>query len=104
MAWIVLLISGALEAVWATALGKSEGFTRPVPSVVFVLGLALSMTGLAFALRTLPVGTGYAVWVGVGAVLTATYAMLFDGESASPLKLLLLTGIVVCVAGLKLTH
>ncbi|MPY49857.1 DMT family transporter [Streptomyces acidicola] len=104
MAWIILVVSGALEAVWATALGKSEGFTRPVPSVVFVLGLVLSMAGLAFALRTVPVGTGYAVWVGIGAVLTATYAMLFDGESAGLLKLLLLAGIVGCVAGLKLTH
>ncbi|MER6014033.1 DMT family transporter [Streptomyces bluensis] len=104
MAWIILVVSGVLEAVWATALGKSEGFTRPVPSVVFVLGLVLSMAGLAFALRTVPVGTGYAVWVGIGAVLTATYAMLFDGESASPLNLLLLAGIVGCVAGLKLTH
>lgn len=104
MAWIILVVSGVLEAVWATALGKSEGFTRPLPSVVFVLGLVLSMTGLAFALRTVPVGTGYAVWVGIGAVLTATYAMLFDGESAGLLKLLLLAGIVGCVAGLKLTH
>ncbi|MEU9393852.1 multidrug efflux SMR transporter [Streptomyces sp. NPDC048324] len=104
MAWIVLVMSGVLEAVWATALGKSEGFTRPLPSAVFGLGLVLSMSGLAFALRTVPVGTGYAVWVGIGAVLTATYAMLVDGESASPLKLVLLAGIVGCVAGLKLTH
>ncbi|GAB3982546.1 multidrug efflux SMR transporter [Actinoallomurus acanthiterrae] len=104
MAWIILVVSGMLEAVWATALGKSEGLTRPVPSIVFGLGLVLSMTGLAFALRTVPVGTGYAVWVGIGAVLTVTYAMLFDGEFAGPLKLLLLAGIVGCVAGLKLTH
>ncbi len=104
MAWIILVLSGVLEAVWATALGKSEGFSRPLPSVVFVLGLVLSMTGLSFALRTVPVGTGYAVWVGIGAVLTATYAMLFNGEPASPLKVLLLAGIVGCVAGLKLTH
>ncbi|WP_046494743.1 DMT family transporter [Streptomyces odonnellii] len=104
MAWIVLVMSGVLEAVWATALGKSEGFTRPLPSVVFGVGLVLSMTGLAFALRTVPVGTGYAVWVGIGAVLTATYAMLFEGESAGPLKLMLLAGILGCVAGLKLTH
>ncbi|MEU2283512.1 multidrug efflux SMR transporter [Streptomyces sp. NPDC013178] len=104
MAWIILVLSGVLEAVWATALGKSEGFTRPVPSIVFGLGLVLSMAGLAFALRTVPVATGYAVWVGIGAVLTATYAMLFEGESAGLLKLVLLAGIVGCVAGLKLTH
>ncbi|OEV12287.1 DMT family transporter [Streptomyces nanshensis] len=104
MAWIVLVLSGVLEAVWATALAKSEGFQRLWPSTVFALALLLSMAGLSYALRTVPVGTGYAVWVGIGAALTATYAMLFGGESAGVLKLLLLAGIVGCVAGLKLTH
>ncbi|MBV1950001.1 multidrug efflux SMR transporter [Streptomyces sp. BV129] len=104
MGWIALVLSGMLEAVWATALGKSEGFSRPLPSVIFVLGLLLSMTGLAFALRTVPVSTGYAVWVGIGAALTAAYAMLFDGEPASTVKILLLLGLIACVAGLKLTH
>ncbi|MFD5316917.1 DMT family transporter [Streptomyces sp. NPDC127098] len=104
MAWILLVISGVLEAVWATALGKSEGFSKPVPTVVFAVGLVLSMTGLALALRTLPVGTGYAVWVGIGAVLTAGYGMAFEGEPASLLKVALLAGIVGCVVGLKLAH
>ncbi|KUN72725.1 ligand-binding protein SH3 [Streptomyces canus] len=104
MAWIVLVISGVLEAVWATALGKSEGFSRPVPTTVFVVGLVLSMIGLAYALHSVPVGTGYAVWVGIGAVLTATYAMAFDGEPVNLMKVLLLTGIIGCVAGLKLAH
>jgi quaternary ammonium compound-resistance protein SugE len=104
MAWIVLVLSGALEAVWATALGKSEGFSRLLPTGVFAVGLVLSMTGLSYALRTLPVGTGYAVWVGIGAVLTAAYAMVFGGEPAGVLKVLLLAGIVGCVAGLKLAH
>ncbi|ADI03982.1 multidrug-transport integral membrane protein Mmr-like protein [Streptomyces bingchenggensis BCW-1] len=104
MAWVVLVISGVLEAVWATALSKSEGFSRPLPTVVFGIGLVLSMAGLSFALRTVDVGTGYAVWVGIGAVLTATYAMVFGGESVGWLKLLLLLGIVGCVAGLKLAH
>ncbi|MBB5934295.1 DMT family transporter [Streptomyces zagrosensis] len=104
MAWIVLLVSGVLEAVWATALGKSEGFSRLAPSLVFAIGLFLSMAGLAFALRTLPVGTGYAVWVGVGAALTAGYAMAVGDESVSLAKLLLLVGIVGCVAGLKVLH
>ncbi|MFD8380029.1 DMT family transporter [Streptomyces sp. NPDC059679] len=104
MAWVVLVISGVLEAVWATALSKSEGLSRPLPTVVFGIGLVLSMAGLSFALRTVHVGTGYAVWVGLGAVLTATYAMVFGGEPAGWLKLLLLLGIVGCVAGLKLAH
>ncbi|MFD8672559.1 DMT family transporter [Streptomyces seoulensis] len=104
MGWIALVVSGMLEAVWATALGKSQGFSRPLPSVVFALALLLSMTGLAFALRTVPVSTGYAVWVGIGAALTAAYAMLFDGEPVSTVKILLLLGLIACVAGLKLTH
>lgn len=104
MAWVVLVLAGMLEAVWATALGKSEGFTRLVPTLVFLAGLVLSMGGLAYALRTVPVGTGYAVWVGIGAALTAAYAMLFEGEPASVVKVLLLLGIVGCVAGLKAVH
>jgi quaternary ammonium compound-resistance protein SugE len=104
MAWLVLVVSGALEAVWATALGKSEGFTKLVPTVVFFVALALSMGGLAFAMRELPVGTSYAVWVGIGAVLTVAYAMAFDGEPASVLKIVFLAGIIACVLGLKLTH
>ena len=71
MSWIVLVLSGVLEAVWATALGRSEGFTRLAPTVVFLVALAASMVGLAYAMRGLPVGTAYAVWVGIGAALTA---------------------------------
>lgn len=102
MAWIILFVSGALEAVWATALGRTEGFTRLMPSLVFAVALVASMGGLAYALRTIPVGTGYAVWVGIGASLTAAYAMAFGGEAASVAKLLFLAGIVGCVIGLKL--
>ena len=70
MAWLILVVSGVLEAVWATALSKTEGFTRLVPSVVFLVALAFSMVGLAIAMRSLPPGTSYAIWVGIGAVLT----------------------------------
>ena len=69
MAWIVLVISGLFEAVWATALGKSDGFSKMSPTIVFVLGLIVSMAGLAYAMRTLPIGTSYAIWVGIGAAL-----------------------------------
>src|SRR5688500_13376987 len=65
MAWLVLVLSGVLEVVWAVALGKSEGFSRVTPTLVFVVGIVLSMTGLAYALRSIPTGTGYAVWVGI---------------------------------------
>jgi quaternary ammonium compound-resistance protein SugE len=102
MSWLVLVLSGALEAVWATALDRSQGFSRLGPSIVFVVALVLSMAGLAYAMRDLPVGTSYAVWVGIGAVLTVAYAMLTGAESASVVKILLLGGIVGCVVGLKL--
>lgn len=104
MAWIVLVVSGVLEAVWATALGRSEGFSRLTPSVVFGVGLVLSMAGLAYALREIPVGTGYAVWVGIGAVLTVAYAMVSGDEPVTALRIVLLAGIVGCVVGLKLVH
>lgn len=104
MSWLVLVLSGVLEAVWATALGRSNGFTRLGPSLVFVAASLLSFAGLSFAMRELPVGTAYAVWVGIGAVLTVAIAMATGDEAVSPVKLLLLGGIVACVAGLKLTH
>ena len=102
--WLVLIISGVLEAVWATALGRSEGFTRLIPSVVFAVSLAASMAGLAYAMRGLPIGTAYAVWVSIGAALTAGYAMWSGQEPVSVIRVLLLAGIVGCVVGLKLTH
>ncbi|MDF8265398.1 DMT family transporter [Luteipulveratus flavus] len=104
MAWLVLVISGVLEAVWAVALGRSEGFSRPLPTVVFLLALAASMGGLAYALRTLPIGTSYAVWVGIGAALTVAYGMATGEESVSILKVLLICGLIGCVIGLKLAH
>jgi quaternary ammonium compound-resistance protein SugE len=104
MAWTILVLSGGLEAVWATALGRSDGLSRPGPTIVFLLALVLSMVGLAFALRDIEVGTGYAVWVGIGASLTAGYAMATGDEPTSALRILLLAGIVGCVVGLKLTH
>ena len=102
MSSIILIISGALEAVWATALGKSEVFTKLVPTIVFGVGLVASMGGLAFALREIPTGTGYAIWVGVGAALTVGYAMVTGAESASIIKVLLLLGLVGCIVVLKL--
>ncbi|RMI04890.1 DMT family transporter [Cellulomonas triticagri] len=104
MSWIVLVLSGVLEAVWATALGKSEGFSRLVPSVVFAVALIASMGGLAYAMRDLPVGTAYAVWVGIGAVLTVVYAMTTGTEPVSLLKIVFLTMIVGGVVGLKSVH
>ena len=102
VAWLVLVASGILEAVWATALSRSDGFSRLLPSVVFFVALTFSMSGLAFAMRSLPAGTSYAVWVGVGAVLTVGYAILTGDETSSPVKLMLIAGVVGCIVGLKM--
>jgi quaternary ammonium compound-resistance protein SugE len=104
MSWFVLVLSGVFEAVWATALGKTQGFTRLAPSVVFLVGIVASMAGLAYAMRTLPVGTAYAVWVGIGAALTVAYAMATGEEPASPLKIVFLIMIIGGVIGLKASH
>ncbi|MGY2744862.1 DMT family transporter [Pseudarthrobacter sp. O4] len=100
--WLFLLASAVLEAVWATALGLSDGFSRPLPTVVFAVTATLSMVGLGLAVKRIPLGTAYAVWVGIGAALTVGWAMASGVEPASPLKLLFMAGIVGCAAALKL--
>lgn len=102
MSWVILVVSGVLEAVWATALGKSEGFTKLWPSVVFGVALVASMGGLAWAMRDISTGTAYAVWVGIGASLTVAWAMITGDEDFSLVKTLLILGLVACVVGLKL--
>lgn len=102
MPWIILLVSAVFEAVWATALGRSDGFTEPVATAVFIVALAISMAGLGVAVRSIPIGTGYAIWTGVGAALTVTWAMANGAEAFSPIKALLIIGIIGSVVGLKL--
>jgi quaternary ammonium compound-resistance protein SugE len=101
VAWLVLVVSGVLETVWAAALSASHGFSRLLPSVVFAIALVLSMAGLAYALREIPVGTGYAVWVGIGAFGTAVVGMVALGEPATAGRLVCLVLIVAGVVGLK---
>lgn len=102
MNWVVLVCSGVMESVWAIALDRSQGFSQLVPTIVFVVALAASMFGLSWATRSIPMGTGYAVWVGIGAALTAAYGMIAGGESFSIAKVLLLVALMACVIGLKL--
>lgn len=107
MAWLVLALSGILEAVWATALGRSRGLTRLVPTLGFAVSLVASMAGLAclaYAMRTLPIGISYAVWVGIGAALTVAVGMATGTEPNSMAKVLLLIGLLSCVLGLKPVH
>lgn len=102
MPWVVLIISAVFEAVWATALGASDGLTLLVPAIVFVVGLVASMIGLGWAARSIPIGTAYAVWVGIGAALTVGYALLTGAEEFSVGKIVCIVGIIAAVVGLKL--
>jgi quaternary ammonium compound-resistance protein SugE len=88
VAWLLLVLAGLLEVVWAVALKRSDGLSRPVPTLVFAVAAVGSMVLLARALKTLPVGTGYAVWTGIGAVGAALVGIAFLGESAGALRLL----------------
>lgn len=103
MSWIILVCSGLLEGVWATALSKSENFTKLVPSLIFLVGLVASMAGLAYALRELSVGTAYAVWVGIGTVATISWAAITGAETLTVTKVVLLAVLVGAIVGLKVT-
>lgn len=101
MAWFALVVAGLLEVAWALTLPKTLGFTRPVPTVAFLLLLAGSMYGLSFATRTLPLGTAYAVWVGIGAVGTVLLGVVVYGDPATPIRLLFLGLVLAGIVGLK---
>jgi quaternary ammonium compound-resistance protein SugE len=103
MSWLVLVLAGLLEAVWALALAKSHGFTRLEPTLLFISASLASLAGLAWALRTLPVGTAYAIWVGIGAGTTVAWSMATGTEPLTLLRVLLVLGLLGCLAGLKLT-
>lgn len=104
MAWIYLIIAGLLEVVWALLLKKTEGFTKLGPSLLTLAAMGVSFYLLSIALRTLPTGTGYAVWVGIGAVGTAIFGLLFLGEPANALRIASIALIVLGVIGLRLAE
>jgi quaternary ammonium compound-resistance protein SugE len=104
MAWLMLVVAGLLEIVWAIALKQSDGFSRLWPSVIGIGGAVLSFGLLAVALRQLPAGTGYAVWVGIGAVGVAVAGMVLFGETVSVARVLFLSIIVVGIVGLRLVE
>ena len=104
MAWIILIVAGLLEIGWAVGLKYTEGFTRLWPSVATVASMLASVTLLGLAVRSLPLGTAYAVWTGIGAVGTVVLGIVLFGESAQPMRLLCMVLIVAGIAGLKLTH
>ena len=105
MSWIILFIAGLLEVVWAIGLKYTHGFTRLTPSVITVSAMIVSIVLLSWAMRSLPVGTAYAVWTGIGAVGAAITGILLLGESASQARIASLALIVAGIIGLKLsTH
>lgn len=103
MAWIILSIAGLLEIVWAVGLKYTHGFTRLTPSIITIVAMVLSMVLLAHAMKTLPAGTAYAVWTGIGAVGAAIMGIILLGESASLARILSLSLIVIGIFGLKLS-
>jgi quaternary ammonium compound-resistance protein SugE len=103
MSWLILFIAGLLEVVWAIGLKYTHGFTRLVPSVITVTAMIVSVVMLSWAMKSLPTGTAYAVWTGIGAVGAAITGIVLFGESASPARLLSLALIVAGIIGLKLS-
>jgi quaternary ammonium compound-resistance protein SugE len=102
MGWLLLVLAGLLEVVWAVGLKYADGFTRPVPSIVTLVAAAASFWLLGLAMRTIPLGTAYAVWVGIGAVGAAIAGMTLFREPVSVLKLVSLVLVVAGILGLKL--
>jgi quaternary ammonium compound-resistance protein SugE len=101
--WLILLLAGLFEIVWAVGLKYAAGFTRPLASAVTIAAMIVSMYLLALAARTLPIGTAYAVWTGIGAVGAALLGMMLFSESASAMRLACIALIVAGIAGLKLS-
>jgi quaternary ammonium compound-resistance protein SugE len=101
MAWLLLFLAGLFEVAWAIGLKYTHGFTRLWPSVLTLIAMAVSVVLLALAIKTIPVGTGYAVWTGIGAAGTALMGMYLFGESTAMLRVLSLGLIVLGIVGLK---
>ncbi|WP_159237483.1 quaternary ammonium compound efflux SMR transporter SugE [Raoultella terrigena] len=105
MSWLILFIAGLLEVVWAVGLKYTHGFSRLIPSAITIVAMVVSMALLSWAMKTLPVGTAYAVWTGIGAVGAAIAGIVLLGESASSMRIASLACIVIGIIGLKLsTH
>lgn len=102
MAWLILIASGAFEAVWAAAMSLSNGFRRPLPTIVFIVALLISMGGLAYSMTEIPAGTAYAVWTGIGALLAVIYSVASGEERLTPIRLGLLMLLIGCIVGLKM--
>jgi quaternary ammonium compound-resistance protein SugE len=101
MPWVLLIVAGLLEAGWAVGLKYTNGFTKPLPSVLTIAGIGASLYLLAVAARSLPIGTAYAVWVGIGAFGAVVLGMALFGEPVSPRRIFFLCLLLVAILGLK---
>lgn len=104
MSWIILFFAGLFEICWAVGLKYTDGFTRPIPTLLTVGAMIVSLALLGLAMKELPLGTAYAIWTGVGAVGTVIAGVLLFGESLAPIRLLSVALIVAGLIGLKLSH
>lgn len=103
MAWIYIFIAGLFECAWATGIKYTDGFSRPVPSILTIIAMGFSFWFMSLAMKQLPLGTAYAVWTGIGAVGVAVIGMIMFGESRDPLRLFCLMLICSGIIGLKLS-
>lgn len=103
MAWVLLVVAGLFEVAWASLLPETQGFSRLLPTLGFVAALGTSMVLLAIAVRTLPVGTAYAVWVGIGAVGTVLFGISVKHQATSVANLVALAGLVAAIVAVKVT-
>lgn len=103
MAWVYLFLAGLFEVVWAVSLKNIDGFSKPLPIIITLVGMTISFVFLSLALKNLPIGTAYAIWTGIGAVGVAIYGIIILGESANLIRILCLLVIVSGIIGLKLS-
>lgn len=102
MAWVYLFIAGVFETIWAVAMKYADGFTKPLPSVLVAVAMVISVGLLGLAMKTIPLGTAYAIWTGIGTVCAVVYGILFFGEPAGLLRLVFISMIIAGLVGLKL--
>ena len=102
MAWVLLVLAGAFEIIWAVGLKYTDGFTKPLASGITIAGMVISVWLLSLALKSIPLGTGYAIWTGIGAVGTAIAGMILFGESRAVIRMVCIAMIVAGIVGLKI--
>lgn len=104
MNWFALIVAGIFEIMWAVGIKYTQGFTKLIPSIFTIIAMIISVFLLSYALKTIPIGTGYAVWTGIGACGTLLFGMFFLGESKDLIRIVSILVIIACIVILKMTH